>query len=150
MPGSPWSGYRAGFVLTVVALVLGSACDTGRQSSPVAPGGRLPPATLARPTEIPSEAAVTVRVAFKDNVFEPSEIEVPVGRSVVFDLVNEGQATHNMRILSQSTEGRDFVSALAVDPGKESTFEAKFTKTGLVKFQCDYHLPDQAGLITVK
>lgn len=85
-----------------------------------------------------------------DNKYTPSEISVSVGDEVTFKVVNKGTAIHNMHILSQAAEGKDFSSDALVNPGSDSTFTAKFTKAGTYDFQCDYHLPDMAGKITVK
>jgi plastocyanin len=89
-------------------------------------------------------------VIMKDNFFDPKEIEVPVGKKITFIARNEGVAVHNMRIMSKDAEGKDFVSKALVNPKTESKFEATFKKTGTYKFQCDYHVPEQVGTITVK
>jgi plastocyanin len=55
-----------------------------------------------------------------------------------------------MHVLSKDGEGKDFASDALVSPGQSSTFEVTFTKTGTYDFQCDYHLPDMVGTITVE
>jgi plastocyanin len=75
---------------------------------------------------------------------------VKAGQPVKFVVKNQGTNIHNMHILSQATEGKDFSSDLTVNPGAESEFTATFTKTGQVKFQCDFHVPDMVGTITVQ
>lgn len=94
-------------------------------------------------------AAKTIEVVMKDNFFEPKEITVPVNTTIKFVAKNAGAAVHNMHILSAAKEGKDFKSDLLVNPGQTSQFEAKFTKTGKYDFQCDYHLPDMVGVVTV-
>ncbi|MFN8559480.1 MAG: cupredoxin domain-containing protein [Dehalococcoidia bacterium] len=94
--------------------------------------------------------ATQVEVSMTDNVFAPKEIKVPAGKEITFEAKNKGQAVHNMHILSNATEGKDFQSEAVVNPGKESTFKATFNKKGTVKFQCDFHLPDMSGTIIVQ
>lgn len=91
-----------------------------------------------------------ITIALKDNFFEPKEITIPVNTEVEITVNNEGTAVHNMHVLSKDQEGQDFTSDAIVTPGASSTFEVKFTKTGEYDFQCDYHLPDMVGVITVE
>lgn len=93
--------------------------------------------------------AQTVKVALKDNVFEPKDITVETG-AVTFEVTNAGAAIHNMHVMSSSVEGKDFVSTPIIEAGKTDKFTATFTKKGTVKFQCDFHVPDMVGTITVK
>ena len=73
-----------------------------------------------------------------------------VANAITFVAKNEGQAIHDMHILSFSAEGKDIISNSTIQPGETSTFKATFSKAGVLKFQCDYHLPDMVGTITVK
>jgi len=91
-----------------------------------------------------------VAVSLKDNAFDPKDISVEHGEAVTFTVKNEGQAIHDMHILSTAAEGKDFISNATIQPGESSSFTATFSKAGTLKFQCDYHLPDMAGTITVK
>lgn len=93
--------------------------------------------------------AQTVAVTLKDNVFDPKEITVEEG-TVTFEVKNTGTAIHNMHIISNGTEGKDFSTKPTVDAGVTDKFTATFTKKGTIKFQCDFHLPDMVGTITVK
>lgn len=86
----------------------------------------------------------------KDNLFEPKTLTVKAGSSVEIVLKNDGQAVHNLHILSAPKEGKDFSSAATIAPGAENKFTIKLTKAGSYVFQCDYHLPDMAGTITVQ
>ena len=47
-------------------------------------------------------------------------------------------------------DGKDFSSNAIVSPGAENKFTVKLTKTGTYTFQCDYHVPDMVGTITVQ
>ena len=126
-------------IVAVTALAV--ACGGGEATS------KSGASTSGKPSGGKSE---TVAVALKDNVFEPKEITVERGEAVTFNVKNEGQAIHDMHILSSSTEGKDFISNATIQPGESSSFTATFAKAGTLKFQCDYHLPDMAGTITVK
>ena len=97
-----------------------------------------------------SKEATEVKVVMHDNTFDPAEITVNSGAPVKFEVKNEGTAIHNMSIQSQAGEGKNYTSDAIVKPGGESTFEVTFTKPGTYDFQCDYHVPDMVGMITVK
>ncbi len=91
-----------------------------------------------------------IEVVMTANIFTPREHKFPVNTTIKFTAANKGTAIHNMHILSKDAEGKDFSSELLVNAGKNSTFEAKFTKKGVIDFQCDYHLPEMVGKIVVE
>jgi plastocyanin len=93
--------------------------------------------------------AQTITVSMKDNLFDPKDITVEEG-TVTFELKNDGAAIHNMHIMSKDAEGKDFMSKTTIEGGATDTFTATFTKSGSIKFQCDFHVPDMAGTITVE
>lgn len=93
-------------------------------------------------------AAQTVVVVMKDNRFEPQEIAVEPG-TVTFEVKNEGSAMHNVHVMSRSAEGNDYMSKHIIEGGTTDKFTAVFTKSGTIKFQCDFHLPDMMGTINV-
>lgn len=93
--------------------------------------------------------AQTVTISMQDNFFEPKDITVKQG-TVTFEVTNDGAAIHNMHILSSEVEGEDFMSETTIVGGASDTFTATFTKSGEIKFQCDFHLPDMVGTITVE
>ena len=86
----------------------------------------------------------------KDNLFDPKTLTLTAGKSVDIVVKNDGQAIHNMHILSEAKDGKDISSEAIVSPGKESKFTVKITKPGTYNFQCDYHVPDMVGTITVQ
>lgn len=129
----------AGLVASAVVL---SACSSGGETKEQ--GGSETKATTAA-----SAKAQTVSITLKDNVFEPKDITVEEG-TVTFEVKNTGTAIHNMHITSTPSEGKDFSSKPIVEAGSSDKFTATFTKKGVVKFQCDFHLPDMVGTITVK
>lgn len=91
-----------------------------------------------------------VAVVLTENKFAPNDIKVKAGATVTFVARNQGQAVHNMKVLAQKEEGKDFTSAATIGPGTDSKFTATFSKKGTYKFQCDYHMPDMSGTITVE
>ncbi|HJP41423.1 MAG TPA: cupredoxin domain-containing protein [Dehalococcoidia bacterium] len=116
----------------ISVLAMASACGDGNGSkTPVANGD-------------------SITISMTDNVFDLSEISIPVDTEVRITVVNDGLAVHNMRVLSKDAEGEDFQSDTIVNTGDSSTFTVKFTNKGEFAFRCDYHLPDMVGTITVE
>ncbi|MCK9485156.1 MAG: cupredoxin domain-containing protein [Dehalococcoidia bacterium] len=118
-------------------------------------GGNGGAATTAAPTATqgattPGTPEREIDVLMKDNFFEPTEIRLKVGETVTINAVNEGVAIHNMRILSNATEGKDFASAPLVNPGETSSFDVMFSTAGTFTFQCDFHLPGMVGEVIVE
>jgi plastocyanin len=140
----------AGLLLVPLAAACGGDDDEG--GSTIAPGATATKADSDNGDNGDNGGGETkeIEVAMTDNVFTPKEIKVPVNTTIKFTAANNGTAIHNMHILSKASEGKDFSSELLVNPGKHSEFEAKFTKKGVVDFQCDYHLPEMAGKIVVE
>lgn len=97
-----------------------------------------------------SGGASEVAMVFTDNVFAPKDFTVPVGKTVTISIKNNGSAIHNLHVLSKDTEGKDFNSKAQISGGEEDKMQVTFKKKGIVKFQCDYHVPDMVGTITVK
>lgn len=97
------------------------------------------------PADDDDDDAEEIEVSMKDNFFEPKNITVGVGETVTIVAKNDGLAVHNMVVL-----GTQFKSDQLVMAGDESSFDVKFEKAGEYKFQCDYHVPDMVGTITVK
>lgn len=95
-------------------------------------------------TTIPSDATEFV-VSLQDNIFVPAEFSIKKGQTVTIIAKNEGTAIHNMVVNNTNMK-----SDAIVQPGTESRFEIRFDNTGTFDFQCDYHLPDMVGTITVK
>lgn len=139
-------------VMAGSALALAAACggdDGGAKPSPTIPFKTDGDATKAPDGNGGGGGGETIEILLKDNFFEPKDFNVPVGVEVTIDTKNVGQAIHNMHVLSQAKEGKDFTSDAMVNPGKESKFKVKFSKTGVYDYQCDYHVPDMVGKITV-
>lgn len=142
-------------VAAALTLSISAACsDSSTESKPAtsAPAARTTTAPAGGGSGAATDGggSTEVTVIMKDNVYEPKTITVPVNKEIEFKVKNQGQAIHNMHILSKAAEGQDFQSATIVNPGADNEFKAKFTKAGTYNFQCDFHLPDMAGTITVK
>lgn len=140
--------------IALLVLSAAAACGGGSDSAKPAPtievkqsgnGGSSPSTDKS-----PEKASDSIKVSLKDNLFDPKTLTIPAGKSVEIVLKNEGAAVHNMHILSEAKEGKDFSSEALVSPGKESKFTVKLTKPGTYNFQCDYHVPDMVGTITVQ
>lgn len=140
MPARNWVRALAVAGLLASAVVL-SACSSGGESKETGGSESKVPAAAAK--------AQTVAITLKDNAFEPKDITVEEG-TVTFEVKNTGAAIHNMHITSTASEGKDFSSKPIIEAGSSDKFTATFTKKGVVKFQCDFHLPDMVGTITVK
>ncbi|MCO5200674.1 MAG: cupredoxin domain-containing protein [Chloroflexi bacterium] len=138
----------AGLLLVPLAAACGGDDDEG--GSTITPG-----ATATKDDDNGDNGdnggeAREITVDMTDNVFTPKDIKVPVNTLIKFEADNKGTAIHNMHILSKATEGKDYASDLLVNPGESSSFEVKFTKKGVVDFQCDYHVPEMVGKIVVE
>lgn len=148
----PVSVAAVGALLSMSLVACGGG--GGGDATTAAPQGKPAGSTSAAGTSASgsngSSSAQEIKISLTDNKFTPNTFEVPVGKEVKFELKNEGVAIHNMHILSEKAEGKDFSSDPMVQPGKEASFTAKFAKAGTYDFQCDYHLPDMSGKITVK
>lgn len=95
-------------------------------------------------TTIAADATEFV-ISMEDNVFVPAEFSIKAGQTVTFIAKNDGTAIHNMVVTGTSMK-----SDAIVQPGAESSFEVRFDNKGEFDFQCDYHLPEMVGTITVK
>ncbi|MCC7363359.1 MAG: cupredoxin domain-containing protein [Dehalococcoidia bacterium] len=153
---------RLGIVIAALAAVslVAGACagDDDGGDEPSAPvtktaaatgttgGGATTPASSGNG----NATAEKITVSMTENKFTPDKLTVKAGVPITFVAKNDGEAVHNMKLLTAKTEGKDYSSELMVSPGKESSFTVTFSKTGTVKFQCDYHLPDMVGTIEVK
>ena len=145
------------FPAAALVLVSASACgggddDVGATATKPPTGGTVAsasPTTNANGAGADSEATV-VEIVMTDNVFTPKDIKVKANTEIKFVVKNTGAAVHNMHILSKAGEGKDYSSEALVSPGKSDDFEVTFKKAGTYNFQCDYHLPDMGGKITVE
>ncbi len=96
-----------------------------------------------------ADAVTEITVDMHDNYFEPDEFTVEAGTSVTVTAVNEGAEIHNLAVRATEEEGQDFETDPIVEPGEEDTFEMTLNEPGEYVFECDYHLPEMVGTITV-
>lgn len=101
-------------------------------------GGRAPqqPAQPA-PTAGAPMAGGAITIVMKDNVYEPTTVEIKAGVEYEFVVPNQGATVHNLVI--QGTPGGDITSDVAVNAGQESRFKVKIDRPGTYKMQCTYH-----------
>ncbi|HWO93416.1 MAG TPA: cupredoxin domain-containing protein [Dehalococcoidia bacterium] len=100
--------------------------------------------------ETPSDGATetTFEVIMGDNFFEPNEFTVPAGEEITFELVNEGDAIHNMAV---EVGGENFVSEPdSIRGGEEGTLTVTFDEPGEYDFLCEFHPTEMTGTITVE
>ena len=90
---------------------------------------------LAGPT-LPAARADGPTVIINDRMYNPDPVTVPVGGTITWS--NASDEDHNVR-------GGPFNSP-ALHPG--NTFSFTFTKTGTIKYVCDFH-PTMKGTIKV-
>ncbi len=103
--------------------------------------GATPPAAPAAPSATAAApAGNSVTIAMVDDRFEPNQITVPAGTTVVW--VNKGRDWHSVAAFDGSFEsGR-------VGPGE--TFSARLDKPGVYQYLCKHHvLQGMTGQITV-
>src|SRR5688572_27862295 len=140
---------RLGQTVVAGAVLLAAALAAGCGSDDESPS-KLGASNATASTKTSSSESERVAVSMKDNFFEPKDISVERGEAITFAVKNDGQAIHDMHIMSLTAEGKDFMSNTTVQPGESSSSTATFSKAGTLKFQCDFHLPDMVGTITVK
>jgi plastocyanin len=107
--------------------------------------------------ETPSDGAqsITLDISQGDNFFEPNDFVVSPGQTVTFNITNDGQAIHNMRIAGPDGEYDTDDDAVSdpdiVNPGETAvvTWTAP-DEPGDIVFRCDFHFPEQTGSITVQ
>jgi len=122
-------------VLALSVALLASACGGG--------GGGAGP------------EPVTFDISMRDNFFEPSEFAVSPGQQVTFNLTNDGQAIHNMRIAGLDDEYNSDDDAVSdpdlFEPGGAGTLVwTAPDQPGTINFRCDFHPAESVGTITVE
>jgi plastocyanin len=129
-------------VVALAALVLVAACGGDDDETPDNGNGNG------------NGEVVTFQIELGDNFFEPNEFTANAGDTLVFKLVNNGGAVHNMRIAGAHDEhGTDDAVS---DPdmlfaGDTATLTwVTPTAPGVYDFHCDFHPTDQVGTITLE
>ena len=137
----------------VVAAIAVGACG-GSDEDGSGNGGTPAPAATT-PSGDGDGGEIELDVSMADNLFEPAEFTVDAGDDVTFNITNDGTAIHNMRVAGADNEFNtddDSVSEEeVVTAGGTTTLQwAAPEEPGVYDFQCDFHLPDMAGTITVE
>lgn len=107
--------------------------------------------TLGEPGE-DSEIDRTIEVHADEFTLDPDTIEVEVGETIEFVLVNDGNAQHEFSIgqghehHSGMEHGAATGSTGAVDPGDEETLVWTFTEAGEIQFACHIAGHDEQGM----
>jgi nitrite reductase (NO-forming) len=82
------------------------------------------------------QATVNITVTAREFSFTLSKRTVPVGSTVVFNVVNKGKITHNFAISGKKTKN--------LNPGQSAKLTVKFAKKGQIAYSCT--LPGHAQL----
>jgi len=95
-----------------------------------------------------------VLVSMGDNFFDPADITTAAGEEVTIDLINNGAATHNMRIAGEDGEYNTDDDAVSDPEVMSATQTGTLVWTpsaaGEIPFRCDFHPTDMVGTITVE
>jgi plastocyanin len=139
-------------LLFVPLLLLMSACapDGDENGAPAT----TPPAGNGDGNGVDG-GEVSFDVSMGDNFFEPNEFTVAPGTTVTFNITNDGQALHNVRIAGEDNEYGTDDDAVSdpelLSPGQEGTVTWTAPSTpGTYDFHCDIHPTDQIGTIEVE
>lgn len=146
-------------------LLVVSACSAGASPSPSDPAQASPsdmPMTSddhdetfawGEPAEA-SQADRVVEVTMLDTLaFEPASIEVKVGETITFKLVNAGKIQHDFTLGDEETQdehdadmasgmtgmGQEEPNAMTLDPGATGEMTWRFTAPASILFGC--HIP---------
>ena len=119
-------------VLLVLAMVL-AACSS---AAPTANAANTPANTSGGN---PSASGNTVSVSMKNLAFNPKDITIKVGTTVVW--TNNDSVDHNV------TSATGLFNSGNLAPG--DTFKFTFDQAGTYPYSCTIHVPDMVGTVTV-
>jgi plastocyanin len=91
-------------------------------------------------------------IAMVDSLYEPDHFGTDAGDKVRFNLTNDGEFVHNLRIAGPDGEydTDDDIVSEDVQPGEESDMVFTIDEPGSYEFQCDFHPETQTGTLTVR
>ncbi len=126
----------------------------GASAAAAASGHDMSPSPAAGGASAPASTG-TIKVVTKDNLFDPKQITVKAGESVMFDVVNSGKVPHNMRIAPLDGNFDSASSSVTtpeiINAGKSGMLDWKVpSQAGAYKFRCDIHPVEMTGVITVQ
>jgi plastocyanin len=136
-----------------VATIAVAACGGSDEDGNGNDGTTSPAATT--PSGDGGGGEIELDVSMGDNFFEPAKFTVDAGAELTFSITNDGAAIHNMRVAGADNEfntGDDAVSQEELIPaGDTATLQwTAPAEPGVYDFQCDFHVPDMAGTVTVE
>lgn len=136
---SPYAADNAGGIPTL-ADALATGWGGAEASSPLALGSV--PTTAPAESAAPADA-MTVNVGMDDFFFAPTELTIPQGAHVTFEMSNAGQSVHNF-----VSDDLDFASQDVATNGDRELEWTASSEPGTYTFVCTYH-PGMEGTITI-
>jgi len=136
-----------------VAAIAVAACG-GSDEDGNGNGGTTSPAATT-PSGDGGGGEIELDVSMGDNSFEPAEFTVDAGAAVTFNITNDGASIHNMRVAGADNKFNTDDDAVSeedlVPAGDTATLQwTAPNEPGVYDFQCDFHVPDMAGTISVE
>ena len=130
-------------LLLAAAGLLAAACGSAEDAL-----------TRENSTATPEDgSSVTIKVTLLDSYFEPNQFTVQTGQTVTFDIANEGELIHNMRIAGPDGLGMTEDDAVSepdmIKGGESGVLIWTAPQPGTYAFRCDVH-PDSQGTIIVE
>ena len=119
-------------VFLVLAMVL-AACSS---AAPTVNAANTPANTAGGN---PSTSGNTVEVSLKNLAFNPKEITIKAGTTVVW--TNNDSVDHNV------TSDTGLFNSGTLAPG--DTFKFTFDQAGTYPYSCSFHVPNMVGTVTV-
>lgn len=164
---------RSCLVAVAWGFVLLSACGGGQPTDGTAEHSHAPgteehhdhgPGVFAfgEPAD-PAQADQTIEIVASDAPFrfEPDDVKVAAGDTVLFELVNDGEVEHEFVLLEEPTQGvagghehgaADPNATPRVEPGDSHQLAWMFTEPGRYVYECHvdaHHLTGMRGTVTV-
>ena len=143
-----------------IGLVLSACADAPQDESPATPAdggmgdhggmGSVDTSEFGMPGDV-DEADRTIRVSMFDTFYyQPAEISVEMGDTVAFEVMNEGELTHEFvlgdRAFQEQHEAEmsdvggdppsDEPFAVSVEPGEAKTVAWTFSQVGAFEYAC--------------
>jgi len=150
---------------SLLIALLSTVPSGGLARSPAPPAPDAPPSALPKgfwfghPGQA-SEVTRTISIAAKDSRFVPGKIEVRVGETVKFEIVNRDkiehefvlgdvaeQVAHEKEMRAMPSMPMDDENGVSIPPGQSATLIWTFTHQGELEYAC--HLPGHyvAGMV---
>lgn len=167
--------HRSAHQVALVSLLLlvASACSTGASPSP-SEGTAATPSGMPMTSDDhgggfawgepahPAEADRVVEVRMLDELrFEPASVEVQVGETITFEVVNAGQIAHDFTLGDEAAQdahdaemaegmagmGHEEPNSMVLDPGETGQLTWHFSAPGSILYGC--HIPGHyaAGMV---